>query len=259
MRGNISFDKEGANPNKFRTELFMIDWQVLKPMPFFQGCPPRDLRRLARYCHQRYCRKFEQIHEAGAPSQHVCVIMKGEVVIQKATVPRDERARCNVVVLEGELFGFGEMMLNRYYTGAIALTDCVLLEIGKEDFVRHFMAIPVLREKILLWLSEIARILMNKLASGGLNELALYLYQRSEQSGKLVGAKIHIQEKMSQLEIASVLDLSREYVTRLFADLRAQKVVQFNRGFPIIDKAWLDKAVKDKDLADSIRYRTSPL
>lgn len=237
----------------------MIDWQVLKLIPFFQGCSERDMRTLARYCSQRYYTKFEQIHEAGAPSRHVCVIMKGEVVIQKGTEPRDERACCNVVVLEGELFGFGEMMLNRYYTGAVALTECVLLEIEKEDFVRQFMAIPVLREKILLWLSEIARILMNKLASGGLNELALYLYQRSEQSGKLVGAKIHIQEKMSQLEIASVLDLSREYVTRLFAELRAKKVVQFNRGFPIIDKAWLDQAVKDKDLADSIRYRSSPL
>src|SRR3989442_3725291 len=117
----------------------MIDWRALKPIPFFQGCSDRDMRTLARYCRQRYHRKFEQIHEAGAPSRHVCVILKGEVVIQKETVPRDERARCNVVVLEGELFGFGEMMLKRYYTGAVALTECVLLEIENEDFVRHFM------------------------------------------------------------------------------------------------------------------------
>lgn len=237
----------------------MIDWQVLKPIPFFQDCSEGDLRKLARYCRQRFYGKFEQIHEAGAPSRHVCVILKGEVVIQKDAVPRDDPACCNVVLLPGDLFGFGEMMLKQYYTGAVALTEGVLLEIDNGDFVGHFMALPSLRDKIVLELSEIARIVMNKLSSGGLNELALYLYQRSQRSGKLVGGKIHIQEKMSQMEIASVLNLSREYVTRLFAELRVQKVVQFNRGFPIIDKAWLEKAVKDKDLAASIRYRSSPL
>ena len=63
--------------------------------------------------------------------------------------------------------------------------------------------------------------------------------------------------KVRQPELAAALNLSREHVTRLFAKLRTERVVQFNRGFPIIDKAWLDRVVKDKDLAASIRYRIS--
>lgn len=179
--------------------------------------------------------------------------------MQKKSAPHHEPAYRNIVVVPGEMFGFGEITSARYYTGAVALTECVLLEIAKKDFLEHFMAVPSLRENVLAALSDIIRILMNKVSSGGINELALYLYQLSRTSGKLVGGKIHIQQKVRQPEVAAVLNLSREHVTRLFATLRAKKFVQFNRGFPIIDKAWLDRTVEDKDLADSIRYRMSPL
>jgi CRP-like cAMP-binding protein len=112
---------------------------------------------------------------------------------------------------------------------------------------------------VLTSLSELLRILINKITSGGINELALYLYKLGQESGKVANGKIHIQKKVRQPEVAAALNLSREHVTRLFARLRAEKVVQFNRGFPIIDKAWVERVVKDKDLAASLRYRTSPL
>jgi CRP-like cAMP-binding protein len=237
----------------------VIAWQILEPIPLFKECSAAEIRRLARYGHQTYYRNFATIYDAGSPSKVVSIVLKGEVIVRKETTPRHEPTHFNVVVTAGEMFGFGEMMLEHYYTSTVARGECVLLEIAKQDFVRHFMAIPSLREKVLRAFSDIVRILMNKVASGGTDELALYLYQLSRKSGKTIGGKIHIQKKVRQPEVASVLNLSREHVTRLFAKLRAEKVVQFNRGFPIIDKAWLDRTVKDKELAASIQYRPSPI
>ena len=83
----------------------MSDWHLLEAVPFFGGCSEEQLRGLARYCSVRYCRKFERIHEAGNPSEKVCIILKGEVVIQIEAAPRHEPAHLNTVLFAGELFG----------------------------------------------------------------------------------------------------------------------------------------------------------
>ena len=237
----------------------MIDWRILKAIPFFRGCSDAQLGNLARRCGRRYYRKWEQIHEAGSPSEKVYIILKGEVLIQIEAASRSELAYESIVVASGELFGFGEVMLKRYYTTASAIKECALLEITKEDFLQYFMSVPCLRDKVLTTLSELLRILVNKLTGDGKNELALYLYRLCMEFGKVAGGRIYLQTKVRQPEVAAALSLSREHVTRLFAKLRAEKVVQFNRGFPIIDKAWLERVVKDKDLAASLRYRIPPL
>src|SRR5437867_150782 len=154
-------------------------------MPFFQGCTGEQLRGLARHCSERVYGKWEQIHEAGGPSEKIFIILKGQVLIQIEAAPRREPAYLDIVVFAGELFGIGEMMLKHYYTSATAQTECVLLEIAKEDFLQHFMSIPRLRDRVLTSLSELLRILLNKVTSGGVNELALYLYKLSEESGKV--------------------------------------------------------------------------
>jgi len=232
----------------------VIDWHILEAIPFFQGCSEEQLRGLARYGSQRYYRKWEQIHEAGSPSEKVYIILKGEVVVQIEDAHRREPAYLDVVVFTGELFGFGEMMLKHFYTNALARTECALVEIAKEDFIQHFMSVPRLRDWVLTSLSELLRIFISKATSGGMNELALYLYRLGQESGKALNGKIKKKKKVRQPEIAAALNLSREHVTRLFARLRTEKNVQFNRGFPIIDQKWLERVVKDKDLAASIRY-----
>jgi CRP/FNR family transcriptional regulator len=181
------------------------------------------------------------------------------VVIQKNTGPETDPARLSVV-LAGELFGFGEAWLDNYYTSATALAECRLLAIAREDFIRHFMAVPVLRERVLRGFSEMVRILIAKSVAGsGLNELAWFLRNMSTRYGRVEKDWIQIRKKLRQPEIAAVLNLSREHVTRLFAQLRAKGAVRFNRGYPRIARAWLDRAAPDRDLADSIRYRAAAL
>ena len=237
----------------------MADEKDLRKVQFLAGCSEQEIRSLAPFCRRTTYQQFQSIHEEGSPAGKVYAVLKGEVVLHKAADRADELKRL-AVVRAGEMFGFGEIMLSSYYTSASAATDCTLLEISREDFVSRFLAVAPFREQVLIAVSKIGRFLLDKVTGGGgLSDLTLYLLTLSGECGKTVGGKIHIQRKLRQPEIASLLNLSREHVTRLFAKLRAQGVVDFNRGYPIIDRAWLDRAVRDKDLAASIQYRDTPL
>ena len=236
----------------------MVDASDIRKIDFFATCSEAELRELAPLCRRAGYQKFQPIHEEGSPSLKVCAVLKGEVVLHKLSDVTNEPVRL-AVVRAGEMFGFGEAMLPTYCTSASAATECTLLEIGKQDFIRRFMAVAGFREQVVTALSKIARYHLGKVTGGGgLSDLALYLQTLSGECGKVVGGKIHIQRKLRQPEIASILNLSREHVTRLFAKLKSQGVVDFNRGCPIIDRAWLDQTVRDKDLAASIQYRDAP-
>ncbi len=236
-----------------------VDVNDLRSIDFFAACSGPVLQDLASLCHRTGYRRLRTIHDEGAPVLKVYAVLRGQVVLHKAAGATGDPVRL-AVVQAGEMFGFGEVMLPRYYTTARALMDCSLLEIGRDDFIRRFLAVAAIREQVLLALCKINRYLVNKLTgAGGVEDLALYLQTLAGECGRATGDRIMIQRKVRQPEVASVLNLSREHVTRLFARLKAQGVVDFNRGYPVIDQAWLEQAVRDKDLAASIQYRDAPL
>ena len=163
------------------------------------------------------------------------------------------------IVKEGECFGIGEFMLPSYITTATALTDCILIKISSENFRQFFLSIASIREKVMLDLSHISKFLLFAVVAGnGSQMLAFYLRKQCLEKAVEIDGKFHIQSKILQPEIASLLNMSREHVTRLFARLHEQGVVDFNRGYPIVDKQWLQSITRDTDLADFIVYRDYP-
>ena len=206
---------------------------LLRRIKCLAGCSAAQRRALAAVCRRTVYRAGQLIHEEHAPVQKVCAVLAGEVLIHRGS--GDRRAARLAVVKPGEMFGIGEALLPSYYTAASALTACSLLEIDRGDFVRRFLAVASVRERILRELSQIARFLICQ-ATGG-------------------GGRIRLKRKLRQPEIASLLHLSREHVSRLFARLRTEGAVDFNRGFPVIDRAWLDREAGDPDLAASVQYR----
>ena len=139
------------------------------------------------------------------------------------------------------------------------MSDGELLRIASADFRRHFMAIESIRDRVMAELSHIAKYLLFAVVAGsGAQMLAFYLWRLCETDAEEIGGQYRIRSKVLQPEVASLLNLSREHVTRLFARLQEQGVVGFNRGHPLVDKAWIRNAIADKDLADSIVYRDYP-
>ena len=232
----------------------MATAQDLRNVAFFAKCSEAELRGLAPLCRRMPCRQGQSIREELAPVDKVHAVLSGEVLLFRSS--GGSGAARLAVVRSGEMFGIGEALLPTYYTGARALSACTLLEIGKDDFIRRFLAVPIFREQVVAELSRIARFLICKVTGGGgRHDLALYLRTQAEECGRTAGAKIRLQNKQRQPEIASLLNLSREHITRLFAKLKAEGAVDFNRGFPVIDRAWLDREAPDRELAASIQYR----
>ena len=232
----------------------MVDERELGKIEFFADCSATERRVLAALCRRASYRPGQSIHDENAPVQKVCAVLAGEVLLYRSS--GGSRASRLAVVKAGELFGIGEAMLPTYYTGASALSACLLLEIGREDFVRRFLAVPAVRERVVRELSRITRFLICKVTGGGgRHDLALYLRSQAEVCGQPAGSQIRLRNKQRQPEIASLLNLSREHITRLFAKLKAEGVANFNRGFPVIDRAWLDREAPDRDLAASVQYR----
>ena len=235
----------------------MVEARDLGNIQFFADCSAAEIRELAALCRRASYRPGQSIHEENAPVQKIYAVLSGEVLLYRSS--GGSRAARLAVVKAGELFGIGEAMLPTYYTGASALSACLLLEIGREDFVRRFLAVPAVRNRVVRELSQIARFLICKVTGGGgRRDLALYLRTQAEACGQPAGSGIRLKNKQRQPEIASLLQLSREHVTRLFAKLKAEGVADFNRGFPLLDRAWLDREAPDRDLAASVQYRDLP-
>ena len=235
----------------------MVETRDLEKIQFFADCAAAEIRELAALCRRVAYRPGQSIHEENAPVQKVYAVLAGEVLLYRSS--GGSRASRLAVVKSGELFGIGEALLPTTYTGASALGACTVLEIDRDDFVRRFLAVPAVREAVLRELSKIARFLICKVAGGGgRHDLALYLRSQAEACGQPAGSQIRLRNKQRQPEIASLLNLSREHVTRLFAKRKAEGVADFNRGFPVIDRAWLDREAPDRDLAASVQYRHLP-
>ena len=235
----------------------MVETRDLGNIQFFSGCSAAELRDLAPLCRRATYRRGQAIQEENVPVRAVRAVLDGEVLIHRST--GGTAAARLAVVKPGEMFGIGEALLPTTYTGASALGACTLLEIDRDVFVRRFLAVPAVREAVLRELSKIARFLICKVAGGGgRHDLALYLRSQAEACGQIAGDKIRLRNKQFQPEIASLLNLSREHVTRLFAKFKEEGVADFNRGFPVIDRAWLDREAPDRDLAASVQYRDLP-
>ncbi len=237
----------------------MIDSGDLKSVAFFSGCNERELASLNPYFTRMAMHRHQPIYQQGDIVENVFAVLKGDILLHSADKGTGGPRRL-AVIKAGEMFGFGEFMLPRYYTSASALTGGCMLAIRAGDFRDHAMKVASVRNNVLSALCHITHFLMNKqVGGGGMTDLALYLQSLCQQDGVRKGAFIHVRKKVRQPEVASLLNLSREHVTRLFAKLRQQGVVDFNRGFPIINHRWLEQQVPDLDLAASIQYRDAPI
>lgn len=228
--------------------------ELLQEMLLLKDCPAEERATLASLCTPVCCGRGAVVYEAGSPVRRVFFVCEGRVELVREG-EADEY--CLGVVLPGELFGIGELMLPAYYVTARTLERTALLAVDREVFLDHFLAIPAVLRNLIRDYNEMARILITRVTDGaGVRELILYLQQAAVRWGVREGWKIRITRKQRQPAIAAVLHMSREHVTRLFGVLKEKGAVDFNGGFPLLDAAWLERAVGDKDLAASIRYRS---
>ena len=164
--------------------------ESLRTMLLLQGCSDAELEELACLCTASNHDRFDTVYAAGSPVRRVFFVCQGRVELVREG---EADGYCLGVVLPGELFGIGELMLPAYYVTARALERTTLLAVDREVFLDRFLAIPAVRRALVRDYNEMARILITRVTEGaGEQELILYLQHAAARWGVREGWKIRI-------------------------------------------------------------------
>lgn len=132
--------------------------------------------------------------------------------------------------LRGELLGFDAVHPDRHRCNALVLEDSSLCVIPYQDIARLSTAFPSLQNQVLRMMSrEFSRHLMFAEGSGATQRLALFLtdmYARLRQPGT---AEYRFTLPMTREDISNHLGITAETLSRLFAKLQRDGVIDVER------------------------------
>ena len=127
--------------NEMRRRGFVVTWNLVANVPFFENLPARLIAEIAAVLQPRVAAAGEKVVEVGAPGDRMFFIVSGEVEVQ--VPPRPVRLH------PGDFFGEIALLTSAPRTATVlAATPCNLLVLRASDFRRLVAAHPLLREAI---------------------------------------------------------------------------------------------------------------
>jgi len=174
------------------------------------------------------------IYCEGNVSNHIYYIIHGEVKTYK--VNRDGKELITDIFNDKSFFGFTSLLKNKpYYENAEAIKPTKLMRIQKQELQNLIKSNP-----------QLALNFMDVLADN-LNEVKEHLMHLAYDSvrKKTANAILHLQNKevseegieISRSDLASILGIAKETLTRTLTDFKDEKLIETNRNrIQIIDK-----------------------
>lgn len=202
-----------------------ISTSELRRIPLLSNLTDVELVNLAAMLSRRRAPKGSFIVYADDPGPSLMFLLRGKV---KITLGSDDGKEAVLANLEDGDF-FGELALltgEDRSANVVALSDCELLVLSKEDFHQHLMKNNGL---VFAMARELA--LRLRSASNRIGDLALYdVYRRVARTLKSLGtqregqepAVFVIEDRPTHQELANMVGTSREMVTRAMKDLEEE-------------------------------------
>lgn len=140
----------------------MRDKGFFKKIFLFQDLGDEELGRVLELMIPKYVPAGQVIVREGEPGDSMFIMAEGEVEITKRLtltldeeVPK-ERVMTRLKAEDGVSFGEMALLENEARSATVtALTDCRLLELGREEFLSLIRENPVMGNKILLRLAQL--------------------------------------------------------------------------------------------------------
>jgi len=138
--------------------------EALQKSSLFKGLEPEDIAEVLNIVRERRFHKDDVIMHEGDEGDTMYMILEGELGVSKSLTMKfgeDDYRKTEKVLnhlTARENAFFGEMALiakDKRSATILATSDCVLLEIGRDDFIRLVESRPELGVKTLLNLSEL--------------------------------------------------------------------------------------------------------
>lgn len=210
--------------------------EFLCSVDLFAGINERDLALIAESFRERRYRKGRTIFNQEDISHQFFVVVQGLVRIFHLSVGGEETT-VNVFS-RGHLLG--ELGLVDGLTrsaSAEAMTDCVVLEMARDDGLHHLTNIPGLALSLcrqiaqkVRWTTEYAETIARLDAPGRFLHLLL-LFKEQEQLCHEIeqGVRYEVSLQMNQSEMASMIGVDRKWMNKLIQDWRKRELLEFDR------------------------------
>lgn len=211
----------------------------LKKVPLFSEISGPDLRRIEKIGTIRRFRPDERIFAEDTAGDRLYVVLSGRVKIFSSFGKRNK----TLAYLEKGEF-FGEMsLLDRELRSAssVALEECELLVISKQDFRALIERFPRISLQIMKTLSQRLRQAdreIESLAFGHvLGRVAAALLELSEKYGEKTPSGLRIRMPLNHRDIADIAGTGREMVSRILNRFRRLQCISYGPTYLTITNA----------------------
>lgn len=236
--------------------------RYLSALPLFQEMAPDELQRLAEGCRLRRFARGDSVFRVGMPCEEFHVTVVGQIKLFALSPAGQEK----VIELAGPGVSFAEALMftdKPYIINAQALTDTLLLSVGKHAVVREVESEPRFALRMLAGISRRLHGLVHDVQayslSSGMDRVIGYLLNdlpedpkaphapavgSGQRSTTAVAATPALPRcvslPVSKATMASRLSLTPEYFSRVLHDLEAKGLIQIdNRDIHILDASGL--------------------
>jgi CRP-like cAMP-binding protein len=206
---------------------------LLKSCPLFAGLNEEDLKKIRAVALLKRVRKKEVIFSEGEEARGFYVTLSGKVKIYK--ISPDGKEQILHVISAPDSFAEASLFLEGIYPAfAEALSDSQLLFIPKKDFVHLIEENPKLSLNMIASLSHFLRRFASLIEELSLKEvssrIAKYLIDLSMKAAREGGSSDEFDLDLSKTQLASKLGTISETLSRTFAKMKTQKIIDVKKN-----------------------------
>jgi CRP/FNR family transcriptional regulator, cyclic AMP receptor protein len=215
----------------------------IRQNPLLSDLPERELEVLEQVSENVDVRRRHMVWEPGDPANAVYLVRSGIVKLYK--VNEEGRELTLHFFTRDQLFGELSCISDQPHdTHAEAYEDCLLLKIGRDDFMRVMMRTPQLAMRMMKLVGERRQKLEsrveNLLFRSAHARLAALFLELAQTFGVRDSRGVIINLKLTHKEIASLIGATRETVSFAILDLRRDELIQTEgKRVILIDEAKL--------------------
>jgi CRP/FNR family transcriptional regulator len=201
----------------------------IRQNPLLADLPERELEVLEQVSENVDVRRRHMVWEPGHPANAVYLVRTGIVKLYKVN---DEGRELTLhFFTRDQLFGELSCISDQPHdTHAEAYEDCLLLKIGRDDFMRVMMRTPQLAMRMMKLVGERRQKLEsrveNLLFRSAHARLAALFLELAQTFGVRDSRGVIINLKLTHKEIASLIGATRETVSFAILDLRRDQLIQ---------------------------------
>jgi CRP-like cAMP-binding protein len=194
-------------------------------------CP----HRIAEYkdAHKMYdYKKGDYIYMKDDPSSYIYLVVKGKIKILDNTEDGEEYVKA--ILAKGDVFGemvmAGEERRKDYARAVVDTTVCPFAIENIDELLRNNRNLSIRLYKILgLRIKKLERKVTNLVFKDARARIIDLITEMAEEQGKKVGSETMITNYLTHKDIATLTGTSRQTVTTILNDLKAENQINFNR------------------------------